>query len=284
MEFEYLHKIADHALYEHGYYIDYIDKFYRFIDEYNIERVRWGQPTTISASYFLRLLQEGSSSRARGYGRGYNHEFDEASNQMSPFYTHLLDHGALWKLRNGNVICTAMPYGSKEKVVGKFIEMKESLSYPDEIQLEFLDDDKYRFRKNGDCMILIYYDPSHEEVDLNCSEEDLRRKAILHSNPGIRQYQPTSSYVRDRYVSEYAKRRAHGICQLCGHPAPFNGKDGQPFLETHHVIWLADGGEDSIENTVALCPNCHRKMHSLNLDEDVSKLLSVCSTKDRLSV
>ncbi|MGQ9558779.1 MAG: HNH endonuclease [Desulfurispora sp.] len=35
---------------------------------------------------------------------------------------------------------------------------------------------------------------------------------------------------------------------------------------------VRDGGKDTIENTVALCPNCHRKMHSLNLPEDKRRL------------
>ena len=39
MEFEYIHKIEDHVLDAHGYYIDYVDRFYRFIDEFNIVRV-----------------------------------------------------------------------------------------------------------------------------------------------------------------------------------------------------------------------------------------------------
>lgn len=80
------------------------------------------------------------------------------------------------------------------------------------------------------------------------------------------------SFVRDKYVSEYAKRRANGICQLCKKEAPFKDKNDRPYLETHHIKWLSAGGEDSIDNTVALCPNCHRKMHSLNLESDINKL------------
>ncbi|MFM5358466.1 HNH endonuclease [Aeromonas veronii] len=38
-------------------------------------------------------------------------------------------------------------------------------------------------------------------------------------------------------------------------------KDGTPYLEVHHKEKLADGGEDTLENTIALCPNCHRKFH-----------------------
>ncbi len=75
-------------------------------------------------------------------------------------------------------------------------------------------------------------------------------------------------FARDAAVREYALRRANGICQLCGNEAPFKKEDGTPYLESHHIIWLKDGGEDSIENTVALCPNCHRKMHYLNDPDD----------------
>ena len=49
-------------------------------------------------------------------------------------------------------------------------------------------------------------------------------------------------------------------------------KDGTPYLESHHIIWLKDGGADSLENTVALCPNCHRKMHHLNDPKDIEIL------------
>lgn len=51
-------------------------------------------------------------------------------------------------------------------------------------------------------------------------------------------------------------------------------KQGEPYLETHHIVWLARGGEDSIENTVALCPNCHKKMHVLDLPTDVAKIMT----------
>lgn len=41
------------------------------------------------------------------------------------------------------------------------------------------------------------------------------------------------------------------------------------------MIWLSRGGEDSIANTVALCPNCHTRMHILDKPEDVDKLQEV---------
>jgi hypothetical protein len=45
--------------------------------------------------------------------------------------------------------------------------------------------------------------------------------------------------------------------------------------QTHHVVWLAQGRSDSIDNMVALCPNCHCKMHVLDVAMDREKLLSM---------
>jgi 5-methylcytosine-specific restriction protein A len=56
--------------------------------------------------------------------------------------------------------------------------------------------------------------------------------------------------------------RANGVCEKCKNPAPFfRAKDDTPFLEIHHKIHLANGGEDTIENAIAVCPNCHREFH-----------------------
>lgn len=71
-----------------------------------------------------------------------------------------------------------------------------------------------------------------------------------------------SKFSRNPYIVEYAKRIANGICQDCKQPAPFvNRLTNEPFLETHHITPLAQGGLDTIENTIAICPNCHRKRH-----------------------
>jgi hypothetical protein len=112
----------------------------------------------------------------------------------------------------------------------------------------------------------------NELLDLPSSV--LRRRALRPKKRTHRE-SLTLDIVRDPYVVAYAKRRAKGMCQLCGNPAPFNDPDGQPFLECHHVQPLAEGGEDSIFNAVALCPNCHTKMHILDLPEDREKLIAV---------
>jgi predicted HNH restriction endonuclease len=55
---------------------------------------------------------------------------------------------------------------------------------------------------------------------------------------------------------------ARGHCDLCGAKAPFKrDADGSPYLEVHHILSLSSGGDDTIRNAVALCPNCHREVH-----------------------
>lgn len=68
------------------------------------------------------------------------------------------------------------------------------------------------------------------------------------------------------------KERAAGVCQLCNKPAPFYSKNGEPYLECHHVIWIKKNGLDEVNNAVALCPNCHKKMHILDEKADVEYL------------
>ncbi len=107
------------------------------------------------------------------------------------------------------------------------------------------------------------------------SEAELKKKAEEHgAKTGVNHPVTSTVYFRDEYVAEYTKMRAGGVCELCGHIAPFNDKSGNPYLESHHIVWLANGGKDTIQNTVALCPNCHRKMHIVNDKVDQAKLLN----------
>ena len=72
----------------------------------------------------------------------------------------------------------------------------------------------------------------------------------------------TWSFQRNPDVVAEVLYRANGICESCHQPAPFlKRSDNAPYLEVHHCKPLAEGGDDSIENAVALCPNCHRKAH-----------------------
>jgi 5-methylcytosine-specific restriction protein A len=99
-------------------------------------------------------------------------------------------------------------------------------------------------------------------------EIQVRDEATKKNRPqptGNRNPKATSSEVtlfqRDPKVKAWVLQQACGKCESCAQPAPFNGSDGLPYLEVHHVRQLADNGSDTVTNAIALCPNCHRELH-----------------------
>ena len=54
---------------------------------------------------------------------------------------------------------------------------------------------------------------------------------------------------------------ANGVCQGCDQVAPFLRADGRPYESALHCCSLAEGGADTVENAIALCPNCHKERH-----------------------
>jgi len=69
-------------------------------------------------------------------------------------------------------------------------------------------------------------------------------------------------YRRNKDVVAEVLLRANGTCEVCGKAAPFKRRaDNSPYLEVHHNVQLAHGGDDTVENALAACPNCHRQAH-----------------------
>ncbi|OYR47840.1 HNH endonuclease [Halorubrum sp. Eb13] len=115
-----------------------------------------------------------------------------------------------------------------------------------------------------------------DERDLNLPE--LRREAqagAVEEVPAEATTAPSESveYNRSREVKRYVKTRAAGICEGCGSPAPFTSKTGEPYLHAHHVNELSDGGTDTIDTVIALCPNCHYRVHDGADGEQYNKRL-----------
>lgn len=82
-------------------------------------------------------------------------------------------------------------------------------------------------------------------------------KSPPHGNKNpARSQASVTQYTRDPAVVAWVLTEAAGVCECCGKPAPFTREDGSPFLEVHHILRLADGGEDTTKNAAALCPNC----------------------------
>jgi hypothetical protein len=69
-------------------------------------------------------------------------------------------------------------------------------------------------------------------------------------------------YQRSQDVRVYVLARAQGKCEGYNASAPFLRPDGNPYLELHHLRRLSDGGPDHPAYVIALCPNCHRRVHA----------------------
>lgn len=109
------------------------------------------------------------------------------------------------------------------------------------------------------------YAPTADEGEFQRRVSKLRKVTL--PAPPTGQEKPATvetsgkAYVRDPVVKAWVLQNAHGKCEACGERAPFTSDDGEPYFESHHVRPLADGGSDKVTNTVALCPNCHRRCH-----------------------
>jgi len=94
----------------------------------------------------------------------------------------------------------------------------------------------------------------------------------------------SDAFLRDPLVKAWVLKNAQGNCEACQLPAPFSRKDGSPYLEVHHLLPLSDGGRDTIDNALAVCPNCHRKFHyggdKISFAEDVQTKISRLGQND----
>lgn len=69
-----------------------------------------------------------------------------------------------------------------------------------------------------------------------------------------------TKFQRNPKVRAFALQRAAGRCEWCKSKG-FELPNGDIYLETHHIIPLAEEGKDSAANVIVLCPNHHREAH-----------------------
>jgi len=81
-------------------------------------------------------------------------------------------------------------------------------------------------------------------------------------------------FNRDPAVKAWVLQESNGFCELCNDKA-FLKSNNDPYLEVHHLRKLSDNGSDTISNSVAICANCHRKLHyAHNKDELLNNFYS----------
>lgn len=111
------------------------------------------------------------------------------------------------------------------------------------------------------------------EVSLDNLREAAKKEGVETVPEGATTTQVTQEYSRSEKVKEYVKARADGYCEGCSGPAPFISKTGEPYLHAHHVNELSEGGSDTPETVIALCPNCHYRVHHGKNGENYNEVL-----------
>ena len=69
------------------------------------------------------------------------------------------------------------------------------------------------------------------------------------------------TYARSEALKRYVLARADGNCEACDLQAPFLAKSGSAYLEAHHTSRRSDAGPGDRNTVIALCPNCHSRVH-----------------------
>lgn len=137
----------------------------------------------------------------------------------------------------------------QESAFHDFSDSSQMLSTPTSGKVQSLDEYKVSLEK------------AIAKSEADSHEERLRRLEIAPKKPDLIPV-TTTDFKRNPDVIAEVRKRANGVCEGCNNVAPFpRKKDGSPYLEVHHIVMLSDGGDDTVQNALALCPNCHRKAH-----------------------
>ncbi|WP_053983789.1 HNH endonuclease [Niameybacter massiliensis] len=120
------------------------------------------------------------------------------------------------------------------------------------------------------------------ESNLNQSLEELRKKAMEQAVEGASSEEiKINVRKRSKAIREYAMRRSQGVCELCGERG-FVKKNGDMYLEVHHITRLSDNGPDHPVSVAAICANCHARSHyAHNKDEIKNRLLDLIYQKEK---
>jgi len=209
---------------------------------------------------------------------GWENKKDILKERMEFLYNHIVIHQPGEK---GGYIKTD---NDKDSVnIISVLNMKSVVDQPFSVSklIKTSDGKPYQERSQAGGWSVVYMLPEQEKIDETINneifeaEQEQKITAAKNDSPEERRYRLSIAspipeqvkiisvaYRRNPDVVAEIMIRANGKCELCGQQAPFlKAKDGTPYLEAHHWIPLAAGGEDTVQNSGALCPNCHRKLH-----------------------
>ena len=132
-----------------------VDRFKRFVNVFNVKSTEYGRDMLITPEFFSRWISA-YGTQARKHKADYWGENNfEYRFEKTGHFGHLFDHIDAHKTGGGYHFITSMPYSTPELSINAFNDLKRAFPYSmEDINMYFLPHE-YKFRKNGDFMLLF---------------------------------------------------------------------------------------------------------------------------------
>jgi 5-methylcytosine-specific restriction endonuclease McrA len=145
----------------------------------------------------------------------------------------------------------------KSEFVSLMIEIQETLSKDSEILINMNEDYSYKIVNPIEYGFEIDIEKL-TKISLNAYQQNIvsrKRDSSLIQN------------LKTFYFTNYLNSSNLLKCDCC-QETTFKTTNNYPYIEFHHLIpFSTDNGPDHYLNLFGLCPNCHRKMHFLNVED-----------------
>lgn len=172
------------------------------------------------------------------------------------------------------------------RVWDEFFDKASSELRADELEAEF-------GRLWGDDGVAVGADPELQDKALTEAARALEQQALstlmsrYHKEINSRPKRPQASaatgrvFERSALVVAIARLRADYQCEVpgCQHPV-FVCMDGTRYAEVHHIVPLAEAGEDVLSNVACVCPAHHREAHVGKGARDITEALKSIRLQD----
>ncbi len=131
-----------------------------------------------------------------------------------------------------------------------------------------IDDDKYRLHsKDYELDITEYFKPMEDDsyIDIINQQNPKNIMDLARSFKDFEEQYVIAHSHKVRHESRCQKERIATLenhtCQICGFYQQYTNSAGKQrwIIEVDHILPKSEGGGETIDNLLVLCPNCHAK-------------------------
>lgn len=170
--------------------------------------------------------------------------------------------------KDGNVIKTKLFRVFKSNLSIDNIDISPRVINYCEVKEKYFDSIlKIPYYNDKELKLYKYLNSSIDEIRLD--DNSYISNKDLNSNKIPEKIEIKSKiYKRNIDLKLFVLKRARNICEYCKNKKNeiiwIDENKTKSYLEVHHIDFLSENGKDTLDNVIALCPNCHKKAHHSN--------------------